>query len=117
MSFFRKQTAAVVEDNPTTQDILADAHKDFKIADGQYADACFQLAQYHAQSRTTGLKTFNGQTIFQIDSDTKRLALASAVAHALHKRNTTMAKLADLTERYASNETRCIAGVPVRSHA
>jgi hypothetical protein len=117
MNFFRKSQVVEQPDTTTPDDIVNDARKDFREAETKYADACRAMAAYNSKTRDNGLKALNGGTVFQINTDPERLLISSRVEHARHKRDITMAKLAALKEGYATHETKCIAGVPVRSHA
>ena len=116
MSFFRKsQVVEAPATTPTTsEDILAGATKDFRIAEVEYSDACRELAKYNARTLDNGWKEIQGQRFYQVNTSPERALLSSRVEHSRHARNKTMAKLAALKEEYATHETKCVAGVPVR---
>jgi hypothetical protein len=115
--FFQRKLPQPAELEPTLspEDYLAEAHRELRIAETQFAEAHFAVNQFFVRNRDfLPVKEVAGQVTITIKSPNGELAaLLSRENRAAADRAKKMQRWSDLEQQFASRESRHIAGVRV----
>jgi hypothetical protein len=97
------------------EDYLAEAHRDFRIAETEFADAHRAVNGFYARNRDfLPVKDVAGQVTLTVKPPNAELAaLLSRENHAAVERAKKMQRWSDLEQQVALRESRHVAGVKV----
>ena len=116
LSFLKKPALLVEVESSALVDPLAEAHRDLRIAETEFAQAHLAVNQFYVRNRDfLPVKDVAGQVTITIKPPNEELAaLLSRENHAAADRAKKMQRWSDLEQQFASRESRHIAGVKVQ---